>query len=154
MPYFPSSSCEIESSSSLRHCVTTLRSLLRISWLMSGRPLRLIRRLVLQFLEPTRHEVIQCKADDPNRFDGLLPPRKANLLGEASRIVLRTVGSMYDVIATLHRLVKRFFDFVFNPTELPGDEAPRVVQSEQHARDVDAPLPAEVIEVEAANYLV
>ena len=97
---------------------------------MSRRPLRLrCCRLLLQFLEPTRHEIIQCKANDPNRFDSLLRPRKANLLGGASGIVLRTVGPMHDVIATFHRGIERFLDFVFIPTKLLGDEAPRVVQT-------------------------
>src|ERR1035441_9356458 len=53
MPYFPSSSCETESSSSLRHCVTTLRSLLRISWSMSRHPLRTrCHHKLLQFRRP------------------------------------------------------------------------------------------------------
>src|ERR1039458_1118411 len=128
MAYFPSSSCEMESSSNLRHCVTTLRSLLRISWFMSLRALRMrCCRLLLQFLEPTYHEVIQSKADDPNRFDGLLRPRKANLLCGASGIVLRTVGSMHDVIATFHSSVECFLDLFFIPAELLGDLFPPIV---------------------------
>jgi hypothetical protein len=71
--------------------------------------------LLLQFLEPTCHEVIQSKADDPNRFDGLLRPRKTYLLCRASRIVLRTVGSMHDVVATFHRGVECLLDFFFIP---------------------------------------
>src|ERR1017187_1871024 len=126
MPYLPSSSWETESSSSLRHCVTTLRSLLRISWSMSRRFLRLrCRRLLLQFREPTRHEAIKCKANDPNRFYGLLRPRKANLLGGTSRVVLRTVSPMHDVVATFDRGVEGLLAFFFGPTKLIGDEAPR-----------------------------
>ncbi len=44
------------------------------------------RRLLCQFFEPSCHKVIQSKADDPNRFDGLLRPRKDNLLCGASGI--------------------------------------------------------------------
>src|SRR5579864_2145359 len=131
MPNFPSSSCETESSSSLRHCVTTLRSLLRISWSMSRRPLRLrCRGLLLQFLKSARHEIIQRKANNPNRLDGLLRPRIANFLAWASRVVLRTVGPMHDVVAAFHRGVECLLDFFFSPTELLGDEAPWVVQGE------------------------
>src|SRR5271157_3173976 len=112
MPYFPSSSCEMESSSSLRHCVTTLRSLLRIFSSMSHRDLRLRRcRLLLQFVEPPPHEVIQCKANDPNCFDRLFRPRKADLLSGARGGFLRTVGPMDDIVATFHRGIECLFDF-------------------------------------------
>src|ERR1022692_441702 len=116
MPYLPSSSWETESSSSLRHCVTTLRSLLRISWFMSGCPLRMrCRRFLLQFLQPAGHKVVQCEADDSNGFDGLFRPRIPNLLSGTSGIVLRTVSSVHDVIATLDSSIKRLLDFAFVP---------------------------------------
>src|SRR5438552_3802569 len=126
MAYFPSSSCETESSSSLRHFVTTLRSLLRISWSMLGRHMWLqCHRFFFQFLEPTVHEIIQCKANHPNRFDGLLCPRKSNLLGRTSGIVLRTIGSMHDVIATFHGGIESFLNLFFIPSELLGNLLPR-----------------------------
>src|SRR5882724_8817503 len=107
MPYLPSSSCETKTSSSLRHCATTLRSLLRISWCISRRDLRLRRcRLLLEFVESTRHKAIQRKANDPNGLNGLLCPWKADLLSDACGIFLRTVRPMYDVVATFHCGIK------------------------------------------------
>src|SRR5690348_3261365 len=101
MPYFPSSSCETDSSSSFRHCVTTLRSLLRISWFMSGHFLRMrCRSLLFEFFQSGRHEVIQRKANDSNGLNGLLRPRKADFLYGASGVFLRAVGSMNDIVAT------------------------------------------------------
>ena len=40
-----------------------------------------------------------------------------------------------------------FFISFFVPTELVGDQLPRIVERQQHARDMDAPLAAQVAEV-------
>src|SRR5262249_36389598 len=113
MPNLPSRASRVSSSSSLRHCVTTLRSLLRISWSMSHRPQPLrYRSLLLQLFDPTHHEVVQCEADDSNGFDGLLSPRKSDFLRRAGGIILRTVGSMHNVVPTFHCGVECLLDFI------------------------------------------
>src|ERR1700691_2015529 len=61
---------------------------------------------------------------------------------------------MHDVIATLYRGIQHFGDVFLRPTELFADEAPGLIQSEQHACYVNAPLTAEIAEVKAANHFV
>ena len=61
---------------------------------------------------------------------------------------------MYDVVAAFDRGIEGFPEFFLFPTELPTDEVPRVVEAEQSTSDVNAPLAAQIAEVDAANHLV
>jgi hypothetical protein len=122
---------------------------------MSRRPLRLqFRSLLIQFLEPSHHEVIQCKANYPDRFDRLLRPRKPNLLSGTGWIILCAVGPMNNVVTALHSGVECFLDFFFCPAELVGNETPRGVQAQQYTRYVDASSAIEIAEVQAAYHFV
>src|SRR5712692_3633842 len=106
MPYFPSSSCEMESSSSLRHCVTTARSLLRISWSISLRGLLLQgRRFVTKVCESRSNEFIEAKAHHAHRVHGLACPCVADFLGRSIRLFLFAVGTVHDVIPSIDGVI-------------------------------------------------
>src|SRR5262245_22899730 len=106
MPNLPSRASRVSSSSSLRHWVTTLRSLLRIFSSISGGSLRLrCRRLLTKFFQSCRNQFIEAKADDTNRIDGLTCPCVANLLWWPIRLLLVSVGPMHDVIASIHGVI-------------------------------------------------
>src|SRR5262245_61098310 len=138
MPYFPSSSCEMESSSSLRHCVTTLRSLLRISCSMSGRSLWLrCRRLLTKFFQSCRNQFIEAKANDTNRIDGLACPGVANLLWWSIRLLLVSVGSMHDVIASIHGVIDCLLQLFLVSPQPFGNLHPRVVDSQKRSGDMN-----------------
>ena len=123
---------------------------------MSGRSLlfQVPPALLRQFFDAIRRPTHRGKANDPNRFHRLPGPRIADLLGRAIGIILRAVGPMHDVVAPLHGGIEGLLQFLFVPLQPVGDLLPRIVESQQRSRDVDAPPAAEVAEVQDADHLV
>src|SRR5262245_6297487 len=61
---------------------------------------------------------------------------------------------MHDVVASFNRSVQGLLDFLLDATELFRNQSPGVIQGKQDARHVNAPLAAEVTEIETADHLV